>query len=289
MRISRRYDKAREERNDKLTACIKFSRISLRITFSCFILVFHSNSSLHSSCFAPRPRPPLQVGYDQSNMAMHSYDWRLSPKKLEERDQYFSRLKASIEVSVNALGEKAQLVSHSMGSNVIFYFLQWVTQSASKGGGDGGKDWVAKYVAGHVNIAGPLLGTPKALTAILSGEMRDTAEMSPFEPMLQNFFGREKRRDMFSTWGSLWTLMSKGGNAIWDGNLVTFTDGKEGKEAAEATNSALAKFGAAEVRTTEEFIDVLVAWGGGHGHDYHKKIDISFAQSKVGGKQTESR
>lgn len=213
-----------------------------------------------------------EVGYDQSNMAMHSYDWRLSPKKLEERDQYFSRLKASIEVSVNAVGEKAQLVSHSMGSNIIFYFLQWVSQPASKGGGDGGKDWVARFVAGHVNIAGPLLGTPKALTAILSGEMRDTAEMSPFEPMLQNFFGREKRREMFSTWGSLWTLMAKGGNSIWEGNLVTFTDGAEGKVAAEAANKALAEFGTSEGRTTEEFIDLLVAWGGGHGRDYHKRI-----------------
>ena len=38
------------------------------------------------------------VGYDGSNMSMFSYDWRLSPKKLQERDKYFSKLKAGVEV-----------------------------------------------------------------------------------------------------------------------------------------------------------------------------------------------
>ena len=169
------------------------------------------------------------VGYDGNTMFMASYDWRLSPKKLEERDSYFSKLKVSIELARRKTGEKACLVSHSMGSNMMIYFLQWVINPVNNGGGGGGKDWVSKHIKSHINIAGPLLGTPKALTSIFSGEMRDTAEMSPFETVLENYFGRSVRRNMFSTWGSLWSLMSKGGNGIWgDGDLVTFTNTTSG-------------------------------------------------------------
>ena len=49
------------------------------------------------------------VGYDGSNMSMFSYDWRLSPKKLEERDRYFSKLKVEVEVAVDSgSGEKVR-------------------------------------------------------------------------------------------------------------------------------------------------------------------------------------
>ena len=218
------------------------------------------------------------VGYDSSNMEMFSYDWRLSPDKLEERDGYFTKLKAAIEIAVTSTGEKAQLLSHSMGTNHMFYFLQWVTRKVNVGGGGGGASWVEKYIAGHISIAGPLLGTPKAMTAILSGEMRDTAEVSPFEPMLERFFGKDTRRALFSTWGSIWTLMSKGGNKIWgDGAVVSFTDGVD-EERGLSVNEMLAKFGTKSERSTEEFINLLEEWGGGHGVNYSKTIGISFDQ-----------
>lgn len=37
------------------------------------------------------------VGYDTNNLFLAAYDWRLSYWNLEERDGYFSRMKASIE------------------------------------------------------------------------------------------------------------------------------------------------------------------------------------------------
>ena len=37
------------------------------------------------------------VGYDTNNLHLAPYDWRLSFWNLEERDGYFSRLKATIE------------------------------------------------------------------------------------------------------------------------------------------------------------------------------------------------
>jgi phospholipid:diacylglycerol acyltransferase len=37
------------------------------------------------------------VNYDTNNMYLAAYDWRLALYNLEERDAYFSRLKATIE------------------------------------------------------------------------------------------------------------------------------------------------------------------------------------------------
>jgi len=37
------------------------------------------------------------VNYDTNNLYLAPYDWRLSMWNLEERDGYFSRLKATIE------------------------------------------------------------------------------------------------------------------------------------------------------------------------------------------------
>jgi phospholipid:diacylglycerol acyltransferase len=40
-------------------------------------------------------------------------------------------------------------------------FLHWVEQQEP--------GWVDKYLAGYVNLAGPLLGLPKAISPMLSG------------------------------------------------------------------------------------------------------------------------
>ncbi|RYG43330.1 hypothetical protein EON68_00570, partial [archaeon] len=37
--------------------------------------------------------------------------------------------------------------------------------------------WTDKYVHSLASVAGPFLGAPKAVAAVLSGEMRDSAEM----------------------------------------------------------------------------------------------------------------
>lgn len=43
---------------------------------------------------------------------------------------------------------------------------------------EAGTQWINGHVATFVNLAGPLLGTAKATTSVLSGEMRDTAELN---------------------------------------------------------------------------------------------------------------
>lgn len=65
------------------------------------------------------------IGYDPSNAFTAAYDWRLAYANLEKRDQYFSRLRGHIELATQTSGEKAVLVSHSMGSQVLFYFFHW--------------------------------------------------------------------------------------------------------------------------------------------------------------------
>ena len=58
------------------------------------------------------------VGYDTNNLLLAAYDWRLSFWNLEERDGYYSRMKASIEDMKRRHGKKVVLVAHSMGSSV---------------------------------------------------------------------------------------------------------------------------------------------------------------------------
>jgi phospholipid:diacylglycerol acyltransferase len=152
------------------------------------------------------------VGYDGSSMTMMSYDWRLGYEYLEKRDGYFTKLKLAIEGHHATSGEKVVLISHSMGGTVTYYFLQWVVADVKVGGGGGGKNWVEKHVHAFINIAGTLLGAPKSIPALLSGELKDTAM---FSELLEQYFGRRWRRNLWQTWGSLFGLLPKGGDAIW--------------------------------------------------------------------------
>lgn len=155
------------------------------------------------------------VGYSPSTMAMEAYDWRLAYSILEERDGYFSRLKSRIEDMHRMTGKKVILTSHSMGALVVHHFFAWVTASTKDGGRGAGSKWVDEHLHAFVNIAGVHLGVPKATTALLSGEMSDTALLGTFGNMVEQFFGRRVRRDLWSSWGSLWTMLPKGGNALW--------------------------------------------------------------------------
>lgn len=46
---------------------------------------------------------------------------------------------------------------------------RWVE---APGFGGGGSDWVERHIESFVNIAGTMLGVPKASAALLSGEVR---------------------------------------------------------------------------------------------------------------------
>jgi len=152
------------------------------------------------------------VGYDGSLMSMESYDWRLAFPLLEKRDGYLTKLKFKIESYKKTTGKKVIISSHSLGAILVHYFFAWVT---SPEGGKGGKRWVHDHIHSYVNIAGAQLGVAKAAPALLSGEMRDTVVLGPLGTIVEQFIGRKLRRDLWASWGSLWSMLPKGGDAIW--------------------------------------------------------------------------
>ena len=88
------------------------------------------------------------------------------------RDKTLSRLKSTIELLVETNGgKKVVAVPHSMGALYFMHFMKWVEAPAPMGGG-GGSDWCAKSV---MNIGGPLLGVPKAVSGLFSAEAKDIA------------------------------------------------------------------------------------------------------------------
>ena len=166
------------------------------------------------------------LGYDPTNAFTAAYDWRLSYENLEVRDQYFTRLKNHIEMAHGVSGRKVVLASHSMGSQVVFYFFHW---AASPFGGKGGDDWVDKHIEAWINISGCMLGAAKDVTAVLSGEMRDTAQLNAFAVYgLERFLNREERAEIFRAMPGISSMLPMGGEAVW-GNLTWAPDDKPGQ------------------------------------------------------------
>lgn len=90
------------------------------------------------------------VGYDTNNLLLAAYDWRLSFWNLEERDGYYSRMKASIEDMKKRHGKKVVLVAHSMGSSVSDRSLESLlktlcTHSAYSPSGNNGRKKLHEY------------------------------------------------------------------------------------------------------------------------------------------------
>ncbi|GAA6006558.1 hypothetical protein JCM10207_004972 [Rhodosporidiobolus poonsookiae] len=153
------------------------------------------------------------MGYDHDDLGLAAYDWRLAYYNLEVRDRYFSRLKSSLEFNLQVNGKKTVLVSHSMGSTVVLWFFKWVESDQY---GKGGSDWVDRHIESWVNVAGTLLGVPKAMAALLSGEMRDTVEINQAAVyLLERFFSRSERAKLFRSWAGAASMMLKGGNDVW--------------------------------------------------------------------------
>ncbi|KAJ3056371.1 hypothetical protein HK097_007208 [Rhizophlyctis rosea] len=153
------------------------------------------------------------IGYDNNNMQLAGYDWRLAFPDLEVRDQYFSRLKATIELATAGDRPKAVIVAHSMGNLVFKYFLGWVMHP---NGGGADEDWADRHLWAWVTVGAPFLGTPSAVPALLSGEMRNTASLNAFyADGLERYFGKRDRASVLRTWGSIYTLAPRGGEVVW--------------------------------------------------------------------------
>ncbi|KAK9322897.1 Lecithin:cholesterol acyltransferase-domain-containing protein [Lipomyces orientalis] len=168
------------------------------------------------------------IAYDPNMMHTAAYDWRLSYMDLELRDGYFSRVKSIIEENKHRLNEKTVLVSHSMGSQVIFYFFKWVEASGPQFG-NGGKNWVNDHIHAFVDISGSSLGTPKSIVALLSGEMKDTVQLNALAVYgLEKFFSRSERALLLRSFPGIASMLPKGGEAVW-GSLESAIDDPDGQ------------------------------------------------------------
>ncbi|KAF1988784.1 putative Phospholipid:diacylglycerol acyltransferase [Aulographum hederae CBS 113979] len=166
------------------------------------------------------------IGYDPTNAFTAAYDWRMTYMNYEKRDQYFTRLKNHIETAAKISNKKVTLLSHSMGSQVLYYFLHWVE---AEGYGNGGPTWVETYVDSWINISGCMLGAVKGLPAVLSGEMKDTAQLNAFAVYgLEKFLSRSERAEIFRAMPGISSMLPIGGNAVW-GNATWAPDDKPGQ------------------------------------------------------------
>lgn len=216
------------------------------------------------------------IGYDLNTMTVASYDWRLAYQDLERRDGYFSKLKLTVEQNLVQTGQKTVLASHSMGSQVVFYFLKWVE---ADGYGGGGSEWVETHIEAVVNISGSLLGTPKAIVALLSGEMKDTVQLNAMAVYgLEKFFSRKERAMLLRSFGGIASMLPKGGEAIWGhetfapdddmdqsnktsyGNFIRF---REAKSALSSKNLSMT-----------ESIEFLLGQG---DHHFRKRIENNYS------------
>lgn len=161
-----------------------------------------------------------RIGYEEKNMYMAAYDWRLSFQNTEWRDQSLSRLKSKMELMYVTNGyKKVVVVPHSMGANYFLHFMKWVEAPPPMGGG-GGPGWCAKHIKSVMNIGPVFLGVPKAVGSILSAESKDVAFLRAMAPGLldSEMFGLqalERVMRVSRTWDSLISLLPKGGEAIW--------------------------------------------------------------------------
>ena len=119
------------------------------------------------------------IGYKEgSTLYGAQYDFRkiCSP---DELFNYIQSLKSLVERSVHLNGKKAVLVGHSLGSNLINYFL--VKQS---------KEWKDRYINSFVSFSGAFGGCPKALRSMLSGvDVTKPDEKTVFHKIIKNFTG----------------------------------------------------------------------------------------------------
>ncbi|KAK3013111.1 hypothetical protein RJ639_010112 [Escallonia herrerae] len=163
-----------------------------------------------------------RIGYEEKTMYMAAYDWRLSFQNTEVRDQTLSRIKSNIELIVATNGgKKAVIIPHSMGVLYFLHFMKWVEAPAPMGGG-GGPDWCAKHIKAVMNIGGPFLGVPKAVSGLFSAEARDIAVARAIAPGVldKDLFRIQTLQyimKMTRTWDSTMSMIPKGGDTIWGG------------------------------------------------------------------------
>ncbi|PRP78239.1 hypothetical protein PROFUN_13849 [Planoprotostelium fungivorum] len=104
------------------------------------------------------------IGYDSRSLYAATYDWRIPPSKLEERDGFFTKMMGMIEIAIKINGgRKALIIAHSMGNRLTHYFFNWVEKNY-------GKEWIDRNIETYFAVGAPWLGSPKTVRGTVVGE-----------------------------------------------------------------------------------------------------------------------
>ncbi len=198
------------------------------------------------------------AGYEETNMSMMAYDWRLPIRDLEVRDKLMSHIKLEVEKLFQLNDDKPVLiVTHSYGCKVWFFFMQWVVFHHAP-------EWLSTYVYGSYNIAPAYLGVPKAFSALLSGDTRDTAHLGAMATLLDTVLPPSERSALTSSWGSITDMLPSGGVTIWPEPLLHL---KPFNSTYTSTHSV------------DEAIHLLMKTHAMRPHAIHRKGSIQFPNS----------
>ncbi|CAB9514084.1 Phospholipid:diacylglycerol acyltransferase [Seminavis robusta] len=111
------------------------------------------------------------IGYQEGvNLRGYGYDWRVPCTKLEKREQYLSKTMQDIaELVATNKGQKAVVITHSLGGVMASYFFHWVAHS-DYGKAHGGVQWLEEHIQAFLPVGGPMLGTPYGSHSYITGD-----------------------------------------------------------------------------------------------------------------------
>lgn len=87
--------------------------------------------------------------------------------RIDEQEEYFSRLKNLVEEMHEEYKQPVYLLGHSMGNNYILYFLNQQTQH-----------WKDHYIKGFISLGAPWGGAVKPLRVLASGTINKTLSIN---------------------------------------------------------------------------------------------------------------
>ena len=173
------------------------------------------------------------LDYDERSVHLLGYDWRLSPRRLQRRDGWFTQLRRETELLKELNGEKVVLVAHSLGATHVLHFFGWI--EAREPG------WTDAHVSAFVSIGGAFLGSAKAYAYPVTGEMTESIGLgAAFAAMLEKHggLGRTSVAELTRTWASVPALLPRGGTNYWSTNGTFLTIEKPAPDVLEALRRA---------------------------------------------------
>ncbi|CCW64584.1 unnamed protein product [Phytomonas sp. EM1] len=157
------------------------------------------------------------IGYDPQDIMVMTYDWRLSPQKAHDRDGIFHNIRSSIMLQYQKFQQRLVVISHSYGALVALDFFKWAEMQE--------KGFMNKYVAYYINVGGTVLGLPKAASALLQGDVKDTLTMPrSARRVLDTFVTQGARYNCTRTWSCLINMLPHGCEEE-NPHLWTFSNG----------------------------------------------------------------